>query len=125
MLRPGIEPMTSRSPKRTLYQLSYRGQFFPRWGNHNARQNRTNTKQSPTILRYEKGFCVWHHKTVQKSNTTRTTAYCLDRDSERPFLDPERPVKNVTARKVRRKIMEFKHVAEPRKSNIVYVSSRH
>ena len=25
MSRPGIEPVTSRSPKRTLYQLSYRG----------------------------------------------------------------------------------------------------
>ena len=25
MSRPGIEPVTSRSPERTLYQLSYRG----------------------------------------------------------------------------------------------------
>ena len=25
---PGIEPMTSRSPKRTLYHLSYQGQLF-------------------------------------------------------------------------------------------------
>ena len=27
MSRPGIEPVTSRSPERTLYQLSYRGLF--------------------------------------------------------------------------------------------------
>ena len=27
MSRPGIEPVTSRSPERTLYQLSYRGHF--------------------------------------------------------------------------------------------------
>ena len=27
MLRPGIEILTSRSPERTLYQLSYQGQF--------------------------------------------------------------------------------------------------
>ena len=28
MLRPGIEPVTSRSPKRTLYHLSYRGRYL-------------------------------------------------------------------------------------------------
>ena len=28
MSRPGIEPVTSRSPERTLYQLSYRGRWF-------------------------------------------------------------------------------------------------
>ena len=27
MSRPGIEPVTSHSPERTLYQLSYRGRF--------------------------------------------------------------------------------------------------
>ena len=27
MSRPGIEPVTSRSPERTLYQLSYRGRY--------------------------------------------------------------------------------------------------
>ena len=27
MSRPGIEPVTSRSPERTLYQLSYWGRF--------------------------------------------------------------------------------------------------
>ena len=27
MSRPGIEPVTSRSPERTLYQLSYRGRL--------------------------------------------------------------------------------------------------
>ena len=29
MSRPGIEPVTSRSPERTLYQLSYRGGCIP------------------------------------------------------------------------------------------------
>ena len=28
MSRPGIEPVTSRSPERTLYQLSYRGRYI-------------------------------------------------------------------------------------------------
>ena len=28
MSQPGIEPVTSRSPERTLYQLSYRGRYY-------------------------------------------------------------------------------------------------
>ena len=39
MSRPGIEPVTSRSPERTLYRLSYRGCFIEKFYNKNDNKN--------------------------------------------------------------------------------------
>ena len=36
MSRPGIEPVTSRSPERTLYRLSYWGRWIHVWRNLNS-----------------------------------------------------------------------------------------
>ena len=70
MSRPGIEPVTSRSPERTLYQLSYRGRCWV-WGGPAAHLYQVRARDTP------RGSLYFHTKFTMLSNDENIDWQCL------------------------------------------------